>query len=584
MSEVLEVKNLSVSISADAGMVQAVCDVSLTLQKGETLAVVGESGCGKSTLCKSVMKLLPENARIRSGRIAVCGTDIIGYSERDMRGLRGNVCSMISQHPMTSLDPAMTVGSQMAEAVLAHDRKQKKEEVYARVMALMELVGIEYPRERYRLYPWHFSGGMRQRIAIAMALAGNPDLLLADEPTTALDVTIQAQILDLLREIQEKRNTAMLLVSHDLGVVARVADRVAIMQAGEIVETGTAEEIFDAPRHPYTKSLLQASRTFAGGKSSLAVPGLSRTGHSAGTCRDGGVILDVRHLTQRFRLSRKRVIRAVDDVSFQIRRGEIFGLIGESGSGKSTVARCLMNLCPSAEGHVFFDSIDTCNKSQYRANRRRLEDGRQLVFQDSVSSLNPRMKVADLIAEPMVIRRRKPPRGSLRAEVASQLEHVGLDEGVLDAYPPELSGGERQRVAIARALFMEPELLIADEPVTSLDVITQAQILSLFRHLREEHGFSILFIAHDLAVVASLCDRIGVMVQGKLVELAPVAELFGNPAHPYTRALLSAIPLPDPRQERERARIDFDGLPVEYSGDWQDIGTEHFVRREEGAE
>lgn len=643
ISQLLEIKNLSVSIDTPDGNVEAVRNVSLSLQKGEVLAIVGESGCGKSILCKSIMKLLPRHAKIEQGSIIADGTDITHYTERNMVRLRGSLFSMIFQDPMTALDPTMTIGAQIAEAVLVHNKKMPQDDVYRRVIELMELVGIEHPQERYKLYPYHFSGGMRQRCVMAIALAGNPRILLADEPTTALDVTIQAQILDLLRDIQKKLGTAAILVSHDLGVVARAADRVAIMYAGKIVEIGTAKEVYYDPRHPYTWGLLQALPALAGGRRGLhTIPGMPPTlidppkgdafaprneyalaidyeqeppmfritdTHYAATwlldarapritCPVGSgnvtiphrserncddpkqphdILLSVEHLTHFFRLSKRSVIRAVDDLSFQLRRGEILGLVGESGSGKSTVARCIMNIYRPASGSIFYEGIDTCDPSQYRAHRARLERERQLIFQDSASSLNQRMKAADIIAEPMAIHKIRPPRGSLRAEAAFQLHYVGMDACYLDKYPSELSGGQRQRVAIARALSMEPKLLVADEPIASLDVSIQAQIINLFRHLREEHGFSILFIAHDLAMVEYLCDRAGVMYQGRLIELAPAGELFQNPCHPYTKALLSAIPIPDPVLERQREHVSFDSQSFDRSGMMHEIAPDHFV-------
>ncbi len=294
----------------------------------------------------------------------------------------------------------------------------------------------------------------------------------------------------------------------------------------------------------------------------------------------GDILLDVQHISYLYRLSKKNAIRAVDDVSFQIKSGEIFGLVGESGSGKSTVARCVMNICRPVGGHVFYDGIDTNDKKQYKANKSRLEKERQLIFQDSASSLDQRMKVVDIIAEPMAIHRIRPIRGSLRAEAAFQLFYVGMDETYLDKYPPELSGGQRQRVAIARALSMEPKLLVADEPIASLDVSIQAQIVNLFRHLRDEHGISFLFIAHDLAMVAHLCDRVGVMYHGRLLEIAPVEDLFQDPRHPYTQALLSAIPIPDPVLERQRERVDFDSLHFACNGALEEISPGHFVLQE----
>ena len=498
---------------------------------------------------------------------------------------------------------------------------------------------------------------------MAIALAGNPDILFADEPTTALDVTIQAQILNLFKSLQKKLGTATVFVSHDLGVVAKVADRVAVMYAGKIVEIGTAGEVYHDPRHPYTWGLMRSLPSMAKGRDILyTIPGMppalrnslkgdafacrneyalaidyekeppmfrvtdthyaatwllderapkveSPFGGRGGSCsqenrdfaqthsaeslkkplesekkplepvemlpeiaamlteshpgrqgrKDKEILLDVRHLSHSFPLVRGGFIKAVDDVSFQIRRGEIFGLVGESGSGKSTLARCVMNIYKPDGGSIFYKGIDaggnTRRNRAFRQNRKILQSTRQIIFQDSDSSLNPRMKVCDIIAEPMRLQKRTPPRGSFRAEAEFQMRYVGLDADYLDKYPSELSGGQRQRVAIARALSMEPELLVADEPVASLDVSIQAQIINLFRHLQREHRFSFLFISHDLSVVEFLCDRVGVMYQGRLVEAAPVRELFENPRHPYTKSLIAAIPVPDPgNQEKSDVR------------------------------
>ncbi len=654
MSKLLEVKDLRVSIPTDAGKVEAVCGVSFSLNKGETLAVVGESGSGKSILCKSIMKLLPHNALLEGGSIKADGMDITACKDREMQKLRGSLFSMIFQDPMTSLDPTMKIGTQIAEAVLVHNKTLSKEQVYQRVIELMRLVGISEPEKRYHLYPYNFSGGMRQRSVMAIALAGSPKILIADEPTTALDVTIQAQILDLLQRIQKEMGMASILVSHDLGVVARTADRVAIMYAGKIVEIGTAEEIYYDPRHPYTWGLLGALPALAKeGERLKTIPGMpptliglpkgdafaSRNPYALGMDyeqeppmfritdthyaaswlldpraeqaahtvdrsrrqvaadstqirahekdRNGvnqhlqkytnDILVDVRHVTCEFPLSRKQTIRAVDDVSIQISKGEILGIVGESGSGKSTLARCIMNVYQPQQGQIFYDGVDTCDRSAFKANRRKLQAERQIIFQDSTSSLNQRMKVADLITEPMQIHHVTTSRGSLREEAAFQLKYVGLNDSYLDKYPSELSGGQRQRVAIARALTMEPQLLVADEPIASLDVSIQAQIINLFQHLREEHGFSILFIAHDLAMVKYLCDRIGVMYQGKLVEIGDKKQLFETPGHAYTRALLSAIPYPDPRKERKRTHVDFEHMTFRKDGDMIEIEPGHYV-------
>lgn len=619
MSALLEIKNLSISFFTPKGEIQAVRDVSFSLQPGEVLAVVGESGCGKSVMCKGIMRLLCSSAKIKTGSIFVNGVDITSYKERDMHKLRGKLFSMIFQDPMTSLNPAMTIGSQIAEAVKVHQPKISKKDLDQRVIELMTLVGIDHPKERKKLYPYHFSGGMRQRSVMAIALAGNPQILFADEPTTSLDVTIQAQILDLLRKIQKTLGTAAVFVTHDLGVAAKAADRIAVMYAGKIVEIGTTEEIFYDPRHPYTWGLMQALPAFSKGRDELrTIPGMppnliSPPKGDAFACRNEyalaidyeqappmfpitdthyaatwllderapkinvpvirlpdapaspkaeetmkskaakgtkEVLLDVQHLCHTFPISKKSSIKAVDDVSFQICQGEIFGLVGESGSGKSTIARCIMNIYSPQSGRTLYKGIDTCDKKAFRENKKMLQRERALIFQDSASSLNGRMKVGDIIAEPMKIQHITPPRGTYRKEAEFQMHYVGLDKDYLEQYPTELSGGQRQRVAIARALSMEPKLLVADEPVASLDVSIQAQIINLFKHLQKEHGFSFLFISHDLAMVEFLCDRVGVMYHGKLVEEAPVKELFENPRHPYTKALLSAIPIPDPQKER----------------------------------
>ena len=661
MAELLEVKHLSVSFDTPEGEVEAVRDVSFFVKKGETLAIVGESGCGKSVLCRSIMKLLPRTARIKSGSILANGREIIKCTEKEMQTIRGSFFSMVFQDPMTSLNPAMTVGAQIAEAVLIHRPELSREEVRRRVWELMELVGIDHPKERAAQYPWNFSGGMRQRAVLAIALASEPAVLLADEPTTALDVTIQAQILALFRKIQEKLGTAIVLVSHDLGVVAAAADRVAVMYAGKICETGLVREIFEDPKHPYTKGLLRSLPALSRGKKELyCLPGMPpKLNHppagdafacrnpyalavdyekqppmfqvtdthyaatwllderaaevrakieeemSKGEAPDGTreeikyhpgferkasgkeVLMEVQHLSQLFSMTGKKVFRAVDDVSFELRKGEILGLVGESGSGKSTTARCIMNISSSPGGHIFYKGIDVLDKKQFRKNRKALQAERQMIFQDSASSLNQRMRVEDIILEPLKLSHRKPKQGSYREEAEFQLKYVGLDSSFLDRYPSELSGGQRQRVAIARALIMDPELVVADEPIASLDVSIQAQIVNLFRHLQREHGFSFLFIAHDLSMVEFLCDRVGVMYHGQLVELAPCRELYSNPLHPYTKQLLLAVPdlekygLQSAKKEAEHpgnGTVPEKAYGTVAKGSWTEVLPEHFVR------
>ena len=661
MAELLEVKHLSVSFDTPEGEVEAVRDVSFFVKKGETLAIVGESGCGKSVLCRSIMKLLPRTARIKSGSILANGREIIKCTEKEMQTIRGSFFSMVFQDPMTSLNPAMTVGAQIAEAVLIHRPELSREEVRRRVWELMELVGIDHPKERAAQYPWNFSGGMRQRAVLAIALASEPAVLLADEPTTALDVTIQAQILALFRKIQEKLGTAIVLVSHDLGVVAAAADRVAVMYAGKICETGLVREIFEDPKHPYTKGLLRSLPALSRGKKELyCLPGMPpKLNHppagdafacrnpyalavdyekqppmfqvtdthyaatwllderaaevrakieeemSKGEAPDGTreeikyhpgfdrkasgkeVLMEVQHLSQLFSMTGKKVFRAVDDVSFELRKGEILGLVGESGSGKSTTARCIMNISSSPGGHIFYKGIDVLDKKQFRKNRKALQAERQMIFQDSASSLNQRMRVEDIILEPLKLSHRKPKQGSYREEAEFQLKYVGLDSSFLDRYPSELSGGQRQRVAIARALIMDPELVVADEPIASLEVSIQAQIVNLFRHLQREHGFSFLFIAHDLSMVEFLCDRVGVMYHGQLVELAPCRELYSNPLHPYTKQLLLEVPdlekygLQSAKKEAEHpgnGTIPEKAYGTAAKGSWTEVLPEHFVR------
>lgn len=627
MQAILEIKNLSVSFNTAQGELEAVRDVSFSLNKGEVFAIVGESGCGKSVLCKTIMKLLPDNGFIKGGSILVNGTDITNYCQKDMECLRRKVFSMVLQDPMTSLDPSVCIGKQIAEAVKICNPKMKHNAIYNRVIELMTLVGITNPEYRYKLYPHNFSGGMLQRTVIAMALASEPKILFADEPTTSLDVTIQSQILNLLKDIQKKFQTAIVFVSHDLGVIARVADRIAVMYAGKIVEMGTSRDIFYNSCHPYTWGLMRSLPYFAkNGEELYTIPGMppvlinppigdafacrnkyalnidyeemppmfkvSDT-HYAATwlldkrapkiCPDifptfvlhsctvpdtrqdeknscnisTNILLDVQHLSQYFKLGKNNVVKAADDLSFQIRRGEIFGLVGESGSGKSTVARCIMNIYKPFSGQILYKGINIYNRKQFFKNRKMLQSSRQMIFQDSASSLDKHMTVVDIIAEPMKICNIKPKRGSFRNEAEFQLYYVGMDKSYLDKYPDELSGGMRQRVAIARALSMEPELLVADEPVASLDVSLQSQIINLFKHLQAEHGFSFLFIAHDLSVVRYLCDRVGVMYKGKLVEVAPVNELFENPLHPYTKALLSSVPIPDPQREMEKTMLEW---------------------------
>ena len=547
IEEILAVKHLSVEFQTSDGKKQVVKDVSLSLRQGEVLALVGESGCGKTVLCRSILKLLPKSASVTGEAIQYKDQNLIGYNEKEMQQIRGHGIAMVFQDPQSTLNPTMTVGSQMEEAILLHEKalnqkkrekdfeKNKNKSAKERAIELMKLVGIKDAEQRYDLYPYHFSGGMRQRCVLAIALASNPKLLIADEPTTALDVTIQAEILKLLKKLQKELNLSILFITHDLGVVAQIADRVAVMQDGNIVELEEAKQLFTAPKHSYTKKLLHDHPYYMHRNESKLI--------SESELHEK--LVEISHLSYFYPLDRKRVFQAVKDVSFEIRRDEIFGLVGESGSGKSTVGKCLMGIL-SPEAETFsYDGINLLDKKAKKKNARRLQKERQMIFQDSTSSLNQKMKVERILAEPLEIHKIFSDRKEQHKFLCEMMEEVELQEEQLQVRPPELSGGQRQRVAIARAFAMKPKLLIADEPIASLDVTTQAQMVKLFRHLQREHDCAILFIAHDLSMVRLLCDRVGVMKDGKLVEIGETEQVFEHPQHLYTKKLLEAIPIPE---------------------------------------
>ena len=545
IEEILTVKHLSVEFQTSDGKKQVVKDVSLSLRQGEVLALVGESGCGKTVLCRSILKLLPKNASVTGEAIQYKDQNLIGYNEKEMQQIRGQGIAMVFQDPQSTLNPTMTVGSQIEEAILLHEKalkQNKKESAKEQAIALMKLVGIKDVKQRYDLYPYHFSGGMRQRCVLAVALASNPKLLIADEPTTALDVTIQAEILELLKRLQKELHLSILFVTHDLGVVAQIADRVAVMKDGEIVELEEAKQLFTAPKHSYTKKLLHDHPYYM----------YRNEQELKSEFRMHEKLVEISHLSYSYPLDRKRVFQAVKDVSFEIRRDEIFGLVGESGSGKSTVGKCLMGIL-SPEAEMFsYDGINLLDKKAKKKNARRLQKERQMIFQDSTSSLNQKMKVERILAEPLEIHKIFSDRKEQHEFLCEMMEEVELEEEQLQVRPPELSGGQRQRVAIARAFAMKPKLLIADEPIASLDVTTQAQMVKLFRHLQREHDCAILFIAHDLSMVRLLCDRVGVMKDGRLVEMGQTEQVFEYPRHPYTKRLLEAIPIPEISGEEHR--------------------------------
>ena len=518
----LEVRQLSVSFHTRNGVVQAVRDVSFDVEQGKTLGIVGESGSGKSVCCYSLLGLIPmPPGRIEGGTAVFDGKDLLRLSEDELRKVRGNDIAFIFQDPMTCLNPYLTVGEQMMEPLVYH-RQASRATARARAIELMKEVGIRDPASTIDSYPHQFSGGMRQRVMIAMALIAEPRLLIADEPTTALDVTVQRQILQLINELRVRRNLGVIFVSHDLGVVAGLADQVLVMQNGMAMEQGPADRIFSAPESPYTRKLLDA------------IPSGAKPVQGRATSE---LLLQVSHLTTRFRSMRNKGtdVIAVDDVSFDLKRGEVLGLVGESGSGKSTLGRSVLGLVPTT-GSVKFDGEELVGKSpvQMQPWRRRM----QMVFQDPYASLNPRMTIYDTLAEPLLLHKLAD-RRTLDQAVFSIMDDVGLARAHVRKYPHEFSGGQRQRIAIGRAISTRPELVIADEPVSALDVTIQKQILELLLMLVEKHNLSMLFISHDLAVVRYLCDRVMVMYKGKLLESGATEQLWAAPTTDYARALLS---------------------------------------------
>jgi peptide/nickel transport system ATP-binding protein len=524
----LAVERLSLRI----GSTPILNDVSLSIGKGEVLGLVGESGSGKSMTALSIMRLLPQGSRI-SGRITLDGEDLLGLREATMCDRRGRVMGMVFQEPLSALNPVKTIGDQVAEAVLVHRRASARD---ARDLAreTLERVGLPGSRFPLTLYPHELSGGQRQRVVIAMAIVLKPKLLIADEPTTALDVTTQARILDLLRRLVDEDGVSLMLISHDLAIVAEMADRIAIMKEGAVVESGETAKLFGSMRHPYSRMLLAAS---------TYVPRRQRHPTPAENC--DASILQASGLAREFHLRRglmnePEVIRAVDDASFTIRRGENVGLVGESGSGKSTLARIVLALDTPSRGAVILNGADfLASRRQERLDLRR---NIQAVFQDPYGSFDPRHKVARLVAEPFHLDRSKPGARERRLRVEEALVAVGLRPSDADKYPHEFSGGQRQRIAIARALITRPSLIVLDEAVSALDVSIRAQILDLLADLSDRFDVSYLFISHDLTVVRAITDRVLIMQDGRIVEQGDTEKVFANPAHPYTQSLLAATP------------------------------------------
>ncbi len=621
MAPLLDITNLRTEIKLRQGVVHAVDGVSFEVEPGQTLGIVGESGCGKTMTALSIMNLLPTGGSIvGDSSIKLNGQELSTLSEEHMRSIRGNEIGMIFQDPLTSLNPTMSIGKQIAEVVSLH-RDVTKEQALDRAAEVLDLVGIPRVRERIKEYPHQFSGGMRQRVMIAMALACEPKLLIADEPTTALDVTIQKQILELIDDLRQRLGMAVILVTHDLGVIAGRADRVALKYAGKIDEITDTETLFTRPRHPYTEALFQAlpDKAAEAGERLYSIPGIppdlvnpptgcrfaARCRYVQDKCRQeeprltgevaghefrcffpvgpserdargklagynasevpealpgpgiGDVLLDVDHLVKNYAVTKGAVLQrrvgwlsAVADVNFKIRSGETFGLVGESGCGKSTIGKLVVGLEEPTSGAINFEGKDLAKSSgrEYRRERRNI----QLMFQDSYASLDPRMRAGTLLREPLVIQGIGSKQEQLHT-VSELLDKVGLPRSAADRYPHEFSGGQRQRLGFARALMLNPQLIVADEPVSALDVSIQAQVLNMMKELQRDLGLTYLFISHDLGVVRYLSDQIGVMYLGKLVEVGPAEEVYLRPAHPYTRGLLDSAPVADP--EAEKAKV-----------------------------
>ena len=627
---IMQVRDLHVSFATEAGVCRAVRGVNFDLWRGRTLGIVGESGSGKSVTALSLIGLLDDNAKV-TGSIIMNGEELIGKTDEEMSETRGERIAMVFQDPLSALTPMFTIGDQIAEGLITHHPDMSKQQIHDRCVELLELVGIPQPEERLSSFPHQFSGGMRQRVMIAIAIANNPDVIIADEPTTALDVTIQAQILDVLAKAQKETGAAVVLITHDLGVVAGAADDILVMYAGRPVERASIDDIFQHPSMPYTMGLLGAVPKphiaasqrlvpiqgnppslvdipkgcpfsprcpLATPECSLSEPNLevvdANSGHLA-SCRrlqeiidknmkytdvfpvpdllpadwadvprdQRPVTLEVDHLVKHFPLTGGGMFRrtigqvaAVDDVTFKIRQGETLALVGESGSGKSTTLMEIMNLMKPEDGRIVVLGHDLAELKK-KAERKALRKDLQIIFQDPMSSLDPRMPIYDVLAEPLKVH--KWSKEKINRRIGELMELVGLNPDYVDRFPAQFSGGQRQRISLARALATDPKVLLLDEPIASLDVSIQAGIINLLEDLQAKLKISYLFVAHDLAVIRHISDRVAVMYLGQVVELGETEDVFTHPRHPYTQALLSAIPVPDPVVERTRQRIILKG-------------------------
>ena len=560
MSSLIEVKNLSVEFKTDEEIVEAVRDVSFNIPKGKTVGLVGESGSGKSVTALSIMRLIPEPpGSISGGQIFLDEEDILKLPESRMRKIRGNRISMIFQEPMSSLNPVFTVGNQISEALTLH-RGMNKKEALEESIKLLTQVEVDNPSERVKSYPHQLSGGQRQRVMIAMAIACNPDLLIADEPTTALDVTIQKQIMELLKNLQKQYSMSVLFITHNLGLIDEIADEVLVMYKGRIVEKNSTLEIFKNPSHPYTKGLMACRPTLDKDSRRLPVmddymdeqgkalePDIEKWGRkTVKQLSSKEVLLEVKNLKKYFPLKKtlfgkvQSWVKAVDDVSFVIRKGETLGLVGESGCGKTTLGRVILKLLSATAGDVIYQEQNVMNLSwkEMKPLRRKM----QVIFQDPYSSLNPRMTIGSAIMEPMVIHNLGEDKKERIKKTERLLERVGLNSGMLHRYPHEFSGGQRQRICIARALAVQPEFIICDEAVSALDVSIQSQILNLLMDLQDEMDLTYIFISHDLAVVKFISDEVCVMNKGQIIEKNTSFDIYKNPKEDYTKKLLHSIP------------------------------------------
>ncbi len=572
-SPILSVSNLTTSFRVEGLWKPVVRNISFDIKPQETLAVVGESGSGKSVTALSIMRLTPPSSSKIEGSIKLNGKELLTLPDAQMRQIRGNDIAMIFQEPMTSLNPVLTIGFQIAEALILH-RGLSRSEAEAETIRLLEKVKIPSAKSRFHEYPHRFSGGMRQRVMIAMALACKPKLLIADEPTTALDVTIQAQILELIKTLQEEEGMSVLFITHDMGVVAEIADRTVVMYNGDEIETGATEDIFANPQKPYTKSLLSAVPrlgSMIGRGRPMRFPVVDRlTGQSDVPTEVPDTVqaaerpvLEVSGLTTRFEIrsgllsSVKGRVHAVENVSFSLKAGETLALVGESGCGKSTTGRSVLRLVEPLSGSVLLDGVDVLKLGQgeLREQRKRM----QMIFQDPFASLNPRMNVGAAIAEPLLINNLAS-RSEARDKVADLLKRVGLLPDMASRFPHEFSGGQRQRICIARALAVEPRLIVADEAVSALDVSVKAQVVNLMLDLQARMGLGYLFISHDMAVVERVSHRVAVMYLGEIVEIGPREAIFGNPQHPYTKRLLAAVPIADPARRLQKRPVTNDEI------------------------